>query len=366
MSTQRVELCFYAAEAGYKGHGTTTLRVDEEEDDILFGLADGGAQDVVNLRTYVDADLTRLAPALREAAFVGVHLSAHGTDDEGFMADFGFGKAEAEQAGFQMVADVFGRLRSKPDFVVLSACDSVPLGKMLTAHVGCVIANEDVLEVDHARKFDRAFYRALGEGRTVAEAFAEGHEAVEIVDPAAADRLRLLTGAEAAGAVAPLEDKPSIPEPETARLYLVGDSSTLRMARRLKAHLYPEPAISPLLLPAGSIQERVVTHHIEHARLFPVLVCPGDKAPPESGAGGVDAEWIHLATLVELIRERGKGSRVPFFPVLFPGVPRAPFLLGPVVGLRVEPPVDLADLARRLIRHLGGRPSGPPAGPPRD
>ncbi len=66
------------------------------------------------------------------------------------------------------------------DLVVLNACVTKAQAEMLPGSVKAVVGTTDSLDDVAARRFTVAFYRALGDGLSIAEAFRDGGDAVAL------------------------------------------------------------------------------------------------------------------------------------------------------------------------------------------
>jgi CHAT domain len=64
--------------------------------------------------------------------------------------------------------------------VVLNACYSKAQAEMLPGSVRAAVATTSAVGDVAARRFTVAFYRALGDGLTIAEAFRDGGDAVAL------------------------------------------------------------------------------------------------------------------------------------------------------------------------------------------
>jgi CHAT domain-containing protein len=66
------------------------------------------------------------------------------------------------------------------DVVVLNACFTEELAREIATSVRCVIGTSSAVGDEAARRFSCAFYRSLGDGLTVADAFRDGGDAVAL------------------------------------------------------------------------------------------------------------------------------------------------------------------------------------------
>lgn len=66
------------------------------------------------------------------------------------------------------------------ELVVLNSCVSKPQAELLASSVPMVIGTSSVLDDEAARRFSAAFYRTVGGGHTVKEAFRDGRDSVAL------------------------------------------------------------------------------------------------------------------------------------------------------------------------------------------
>lgn len=92
---------------------------------------------------------------------------------------------------FELVRKMFELAGASVKLVVLSACASEPLAKLLLAHVDCSIGMEGAITDATAVAFSRGFYAAVGDGASVAQAYEAGRVAVECARAPGADRIKL-------------------------------------------------------------------------------------------------------------------------------------------------------------------------------
>ena len=92
-----------------------------------------------------------------------------------FLQDDGRSQYVSEHALAKMVASASPSTR----IVVLNACYSAPIAESLRHEVGCVVGMDGSLGDDDARAFSVAFYRALGNRRSVGNAVAQAVATLE-------------------------------------------------------------------------------------------------------------------------------------------------------------------------------------------
>lgn len=410
---RRAEIMLFAAD-GINKPGVTPIGFRWQEDDLHGVIDKYGQRDAFNLRTFVDPGFEALAVHIDDAPFTGIYVAAHGSPfGTGMTADFGFGDADEEEASNEGIVEAIADAVHTPDFVVLSACESLDLGEMLVKHVPFVVAFSGKLKIHDAGRFDRAFMKILVQGGTLDAAFRAGKRAVSLRSKMAGNRIhRLRQDNEKSGKMRPFDKLRALPDPEVAPVYVVGGTAEWRAVRRLRGHLYPTHSCSSLFLDVGKVQPAVSKAQIDGGELFPILVCPTDAGHADPAFYGADRDggdrlaalaqdsvastdsastvdddtsaddfddetadqieeaarevddfdwgrrtfedWMRADEVVGLIQKHGHGSRVPFFPVLVAGasLDEANLPLRTVVPLKVDSIGNLAPVARRLEQLL--------------
>jgi hypothetical protein len=89
------------------------------------------------------------------------------------------------------IAELFQLTQGTVRLVLLNACHSDALAEAILPHVECVVGSTDVIADTAAIVFAREFYRVLGRGKSVAEAFGWGKYAIKAHDLASAEHLAL-------------------------------------------------------------------------------------------------------------------------------------------------------------------------------
>ncbi len=125
-----------------------------------------------------------------------VHVSAHGSaKGETFLLKGP--SAIAVQPEDWAAAFAAIEPERRPLCVVLSACFSDKVAKLLAPHVGCIVGMTHQIGVEHAREFSARFYQCIASGQTVKTAFNQGLAQIGLVeDNDASDALvpKLTTG----------------------------------------------------------------------------------------------------------------------------------------------------------------------------
>jgi tetratricopeptide (TPR) repeat protein len=107
-----------------------------------------------------------------------VHFSGHGTaDGQLVLLDK---NRQTKNVSKEAVHQVFAALRDNIRVIVLNACYSASQASTLTQTIDCVVGMKSSIGDQAAIIFAAAFYRAIGYGRSIQEAFEQGKAALAI------------------------------------------------------------------------------------------------------------------------------------------------------------------------------------------
>jgi hypothetical protein len=150
-----------------------------------------------------------------------LHFSGHGTETSALI--FHNAQGNSVQVRGATLGQLFQILKDNLRCVVLNACYTAELAEGLAGVIDCVVGIENAITDSAALQFTTAFYRALGYGRSVQEAFALGRVQIDLAglgDAAAlhltganAGQLRFVNGQETDKSVTPLAPVASTREP---------------------------------------------------------------------------------------------------------------------------------------------------------
>lgn len=156
---------------------THYLRLDTESRAIKNELHKSKFSTQFEMETHLAARVNDLHELLLEHEPHIVHFSGHGTEDAIILQDEdGLGNPVSGDA----LARLFDILRDNLRCVVLNACYSEPQAEAIGQHVDFVVGMSDEISDEAARDFALAFYRGLGFGRTIAEAFELGCHQIDL------------------------------------------------------------------------------------------------------------------------------------------------------------------------------------------
>lgn len=147
------------------------LRLDIEHREILSKLRATKYRDVFDLIPVPAARPDDLLQALNEHRPKIVQFSGHG--DAGGQLLFMDERGYATPVAIDALRSLFAALKDDIRLVILNACYSQEQAGAIAEVVDCVVGMSDVISDDGAIVFIAAFYRALGFGRSVQNAFEQ-------------------------------------------------------------------------------------------------------------------------------------------------------------------------------------------------
>ncbi len=268
--TESATILFLAANPA-----TTTPLALDEEIRAIEGMIRGSEQrDAWRLISKWATRPDDLLQQLNEVRPTIVHFSGHGSASGGLMLHNAKGTAQVVAPA--AVGRLFRVLRDRVRVVFLNACHSLAQAEAIAQEIDCVIGMEDEIGDDAARVFASSFYRALGFGRSVQEAFDQGLTALLLENIPEDQTPRLLTRAGTSAAeVYPLA--PPAPAPVTAPPPVPAN---------------PTLSVPPLPPPSSSVPTPVPPPGY-------VAPVPGHVAPVPGGAPRIallaaldDEDWI--------------------------------------------------------------------------
>jgi hypothetical protein len=235
----KVKVLFLAANPA----GTQPLHLDEEIRQIAAKVRAAEYRDSLELVSRWAVRPDDLLQALLEVKPHVVHFSGHGSPAAELLLLDGQGKPKPVSQ--EALVHLFRTLKDNVRVVVLNACDSRPQAEAIAKTIDCTIGMNRPIGDAAAIVFAASFYRALGFGRSVKEAFELGRAALLLEGIPEDKTPKLLTrkGVDAAGLVLippPVVARPGAEEPAAkapgerpgvpARLVLVRELSGLAPA----------------------------------------------------------------------------------------------------------------------------------------
>jgi hypothetical protein len=156
--------------------GTTHLKLDEEAREIQAKIRAAEYRDSLELVTVWAARPDDLLQSLNEHRPHVVHFSGHGSPTEEIILldQQGNPKPVSKAA----LVSLFHTLKDNIRVVLLNACFSRPQAEAITGEIDCAIGMTRAIGDEAAITFAASFYRAIGFGRSIKEAFDQGKTAL--------------------------------------------------------------------------------------------------------------------------------------------------------------------------------------------
>jgi CHAT domain len=156
--------------------GTTQLKLDEEHRQITARIRASEHRDALEVISRWAVRPDDVLQAFLEDKPHVVHFSGHGSKAAELilMDQAGNPKPVSKKA----LAGLFSTLKGDVRVVLLNACWSRPQAKAIAANIDCTIGMNREIGDDAAIVYAANFYRALGFGKTVKEAFELGNVAL--------------------------------------------------------------------------------------------------------------------------------------------------------------------------------------------
>jgi len=174
LPASKARILFLAANPETSGR----LALDEEARDIEAKIRTSQHRDMLELKTRWAVRTDDLLQALNEDRPVVVHFSGHGSGAGGIVLhEDGGGKRFVKGAA---LGRLFQAIRDDIRVVVLNACYSEEQAMAIAEVIDCVVGMSDSVGDESARRFSAGFYRALGFGRSVQNAFDQGLAAIAL------------------------------------------------------------------------------------------------------------------------------------------------------------------------------------------
>jgi hypothetical protein len=171
--------------------GTSSLKLDEEIRMITQKVRASEYRDVLKLESLFAVRPDDLLQALNEHQPQIVHFSGHGSAaGEIILMDR---NRQVKPVSADALRALFTTLKDNIRVVVLNACYSQLQAAAIAEVIDCVVGMNKAVGDYAAITFAASFYRAIGFGRSVAEAFEQGKTAILLEGISEADTPQLLT-----------------------------------------------------------------------------------------------------------------------------------------------------------------------------
>ena len=170
---------------------TIRLRLDEEIREISEKIRASDRRDSVELISRWAVRPDDLLQALNEHRPHVVHFSGHGSEGEGIILEDKNG--ESKVVSKEAITTLFQTLSDNIRLVVFNACFSQEQAEGVTKSIDCAVGTSRAIGDSAAITFAASFYRAIGFGRSVQEAFDQGKAALLLEGLSSASGFSLLT-----------------------------------------------------------------------------------------------------------------------------------------------------------------------------
>ena len=167
------------------------LKLSEECAEIQRELKMSLNRDAFRFESRWAVSIDELMRHMTELDPTVIHFSGHGGGSAGLLLQDEQGQpyAVSERALVRMVGAAARHAR----LVVLNACYSAMQAEALRAEIDCVVCMDGAIGDDAARAFAMRFYGALGNRRSIGNAFAQGVAALAARQPHSEHLPRCLT-----------------------------------------------------------------------------------------------------------------------------------------------------------------------------
>ena len=155
---------------------THRLRLDVEIREITEKIRASDGRDFVELISRWAVRPDDLLQALNEHRPHIVHFSGHGSQYDGIVLEDKQGNAKI--VGKDAILALFRTLSDNIRVVILNACFSQLQAEAITEIIECAIGTSKAIGDASAITFAASFYRAIGFGRSVQEAYDQGKAAL--------------------------------------------------------------------------------------------------------------------------------------------------------------------------------------------
>ncbi len=157
---------------------TDKLRLDEEVREIQAGLKRAKRRDDFEIVTQWALRVNDLRQALLDNDPSIVHFSGHGAGEQGLALENDSGQMQLVSTA--SLAKLFKLFKDKIECVVFNACYSEAQAEAIFQHIDCVVGMNKAIGDRAAIKFAVGFYEALGAGRSYADAYEFGCNAIDL------------------------------------------------------------------------------------------------------------------------------------------------------------------------------------------
>lgn len=176
---------------------TSRLRLDQEYREISLALRHSKFRDQFILNKEHAVRIADLQEHLLLYKPDIVHFGGHGRASSELVMEAHDGASRP--ISIKSLEQLFSLLKGNVKCVVLNACYSSRQATAIARHIPCVVGMSQAIEDLSAIDFSRAFYRALGYGKTVQTAFRLGCQSIDMEHLHGPDVPQLLTRSKSSG-----------------------------------------------------------------------------------------------------------------------------------------------------------------------
>ena len=156
--------------------GTAPLALDEEIREIEARIRAAEYRDTLKLVSKWAVRPDDLLQSLNQHRPHVVHFSGHGSPSEEILLKDAAGQPKPVSKA--ALVSLFTTLKDNIRLVVLNACYSRPQAEAIVGVIDCAVGMKQAIGDRAAITFAASFYRALGFGRSIQEAFDQGKTAL--------------------------------------------------------------------------------------------------------------------------------------------------------------------------------------------
>jgi hypothetical protein len=170
---------------------TQQLRLDEEIREISQRIRAADYRDTLDLVSRWAVRPDDVLQAMNEERPSIVHFSGHGSNKGEILLEDADGTAKPISG--KAIRHLFSAFSDTVRLVLLNACFAQTQAQVVVEHIDCAIGSKNELVDKAAIVFAASFYRALGFGRSIQEAYDQGVTALLLEDVAEQEFPVLLT-----------------------------------------------------------------------------------------------------------------------------------------------------------------------------